>query len=199
MFVKLWLIWRFSGTKMFQNKPSFAHVKAHCNDWEKTSLPYSFSLMSPASTHRHHRKWMPWSGHPSSCHPKEVRLSPWSESWVAKGGKMWLRRAIWSNHLRFSGQFMRFLSQFMVPRHGHFTWRLMIMGFWGVSRPSHWKCRQVAGLVNQISKRVEWGGCKFWISKRKSSPRLNLNQPWIVSAILSYIIYYICILGCSVL
>ena len=93
----------------------------------------------------------------------------------------------------------------MVPRHGHFTWRLMIMGFWGALFPDqaigngYW---QVAGLVNQISKRVEWGGCKFWISKRKSSSRLNLNQPWIVSAILSYIynIYiYICILGCSVL
>ena len=90
--------------------------------WLGKNISPIFSLMSPASTHRHHRKWMPWSGHPSSCHPKEVRLSPWSESWVAKGEKMWLRRAIWANHLRFSGQFMQFLSQFMVPRHGH--WKL---------------------------------------------------------------------------
>ena len=85
----------------------------------------------------------------------------------------------------------------LIPIHGTTSWPLEINDRWwdlkrcSVSRPNHWKWLQ-------ISKRVEWGGCKFWISKRTSSSRLNLNQPWIVSEFLSYI-YYICILGCSVL
>lgn len=134
-------------------------------------------------------------------------LSPKRGALVAMKRKLGRKR--WENvtatcNLSQSPAIQRPIHAILIPIHGTTswplkTWRLMIMGFWGVSRPSHWKWRQVAGLVNQISKRVEWGGCKFWISKRKSSPRLNLNQPWIVSAILSYIIYYICILGCSVL